>query len=239
MKSPKFAFLAILLTISLLMNNDILGQPADREVQKFNFDWKFYKGDIVNGQDTGLNDAGWRTLDLPHDWSIEGTFSKDFASSTAYLPAGIGWYRKSFIIPATEKNRKLFISFDGIYNNSEVWINGTYLGKRPSGYISFQYDLTPYIKPGNTNIIAVKVDHSKYADSRWYTGSGIYRDVKLIFTSPLHIKQWGVSTVTKDLSVEKPILDIEVSVINESEKVSDVTLTSYLLSAADTVKKIT
>ena len=239
MKSPKFAFLAILLTISLLMNNDILGQPADREVQKFNFDWKFYKGDIVNGQDTGLNDAGWRTLDLPHDWSIEGTFSKNFASSTAYLPAGIGWYRKSFIIPATEKNRKLFISFDGIYNNSEVWINGTYLGKRPSGYISFQYDLTTYIKPGKENLIAVKVDHTKYGDSRWYTGSGIYRDVKLIFTSPLHIKQWGVFAAVKDVSVEKATLDIEISIINESGQVSDVAVSNYLLYKADTVKKTT
>ncbi len=239
MKSPKFAFLAILLTISLLMNNDILGQPAYREVQKFNFDWKFYKGDIVNGQDTGLNDAGWRTLDLPHDWSIEGTFSKNFASSTAYLPAGIGWYRKSFIIPATEKNRKLFISFDGIYNNSEVWINGTYLGNRPSGYISFQYDLTPYIKTGKENLIAVKVDHTKYGDSRWYTGSGIYRDVKLIFTSPLHIKQWGVFAAVKDVSVEKATINIEISIINESGQASDVAVSNYLLYKADTVKKTT
>jgi len=165
MKPGKFAFLTLLITIVLSINNRVDGQSAGREVLNFNFGWKFYKGDISNGQDPNLDDRNWRALNLPHDWSIEGTFSKDYASSTAYLPAGIGWYRKSFKLPATEKNRKVFINFDGIYNNSEVWINGTWLGKRP----------------GKGNLIAVKVDHTKYGDSRWYTGSGIYRDVKLIF----------------------------------------------------------
>jgi len=238
MKPGKFAFLTLLITIVLSINNRVDGQSAGREVLNFNFGWKFYKGDISNGQDPNLDDRNWRALDLPHDWSIEGTFSKDYASSTAYLPAGIGWYRKSFKLPATEKNRKVFINFDGIYNNSEVWINGTWLGKRPNGYISFQYDLTPYLNPGKENLIAVKVDHTKYGDSRWYTGSGIYRDVKLIFESPLHIAQWGVFASAKDVSVNKATLDIEVSIINESGKVSDVTISNYLLFKTDTVKKI-
>jgi beta-galactosidase len=227
------------LIMALSINYNINGQPSGRKVQNFNFDWKFYKGDIPNGQNPGLNDAGWRSLDLPHDWSIEGPFSKDFASATGFLPGGIGWYRKSFMIPSNEKNKKVFISFDGIYNNSEVWINGTYLGKRPNGYISFQYDLTPFIKFGKENLIAVKVDHTRFGDSRWYTGSGIYRDVKLIFTSPLHIKQWGVFASAKEVSIEKATLDIEVSILNESGKTSDVTLSNYLLSGSDTVKKIT
>jgi len=238
MKPGKFAFLTLLITIVLSINNRVDGQSAGREVLNFNFGWKFYKGDISNGQDPNLDDRNWRALDLPHDWSIEGTFSKDYASSTAYLPAGIGWYRKSFKLPATEKNRKVFINFDGIYNNSEVWINGTWLGKRPNGYISFQYDLTPYLNPGKENLIAVKVDHTKYGDSRWYTGSGIYRDVKLFFESPLHIAQWGVFASAKDVSVNKATLDIEVSIINESGKVSDVTISNYLLFKTDTVKKI-
>ena len=238
MKPGKFAFLTLLITIVLSINNRVDGQSAGREVLNFNFGWKFYKGDISNGQDPNLDDRNWRALDLPHDWSIEGTFSKDYASSTAYLPAGIGWYRKSFKLPATEKNRKVFINFDGIYNNSEVWINGTWLGKRPNGYISFQYDLTPYLNPGKENLIAVKVDHTKYGDSRWYTGSGIYRNVKLIFESPLHIAQWGVFASAKDVSVNKATLDIEVSIINESGKVSDVTISNYLLFKTDTVKKI-
>ena len=239
MKPGKFALRMFLFTIAFSLINDVFGQPSGREVQNFNFDWKFYKGDIANGQAPDLNDSGWRTLDLPHDWSIEGIFNKAFASSTGFLPAGTGWYRKSFQIPADEKNRKVFISFDGIYNNSEVWINGTFLGKRPNGYISFQYDLTPYIRYGKENLIAVKVDHSKYGDSRWYTGSGIYRDVKLIFTSPLHIKQWGVLAGAKDVSAEKATLNIEVSLINESGKISNVTVSNYLLCAGDTLKKAT
>ena len=239
MKSGRIAYMAALLIMALSINYNIDGQSSGRKVQNFNFGWKFYKGDIPNGQNPDLNDAGWRTLDLPHDWSIEGPFSKDYASGTGFLPGGIGWYRKSFLIPANEKNRKVFISFDGIYNNSEVWINGAFLGKRPNGYISFQYDLTPYIKFGKENLIAVKVDHTKFGDSRWYTGSGICRDVKLIFTSPIHIKNWGVFAAAKEVSVDKATLDIEVSILNEAGKTSDVTLSNYLLSGTDTVKKTT
>jgi beta-galactosidase len=237
MKTQKFTFILLLVTLILLNVNCVSGQPADREVQNFNFDWKFYKGEVSNGQDPGVNDSEWRKLDLPHDWSIEANFNKSYASSTGYLPGGIGWYRKSFLIPANEKNRKVFINFDGIYNNSEVWINGTLLGKRPNGYISFQYDMTPFIKPGEENLIAVRVDHSKYADSRWYTGSGIYRNVKLVFTSPVHIKQWGVSAVAKNVTVDKATLDIEVNISNESEKTAEVTVTNFLITSGDTIKK--
>jgi hypothetical protein len=237
MKPRKFTFILSLVTIMLLKVNCVSGQPADREVQNFNFDWKFYKGDVSNGQDPGLNDSEWRKLDLPHDWSIEANFNKSYASSTGYLPGGIGWYRKSFFIPANEINRKVFISFDGIYNNSEVWINGTLLGKRPNGYISFQYDMTHFIRPGKENLIAVRVDHSKFADSRWYTGSGIYRDVKLVFTSPVHIKQWGVSAVAKNVTVDKATLDVEINISNESEKTSEVTVTNFLITSGDTIKK--
>ena len=237
MKPRKFTFILSLVTIMLIKVNCVSGQPTDREVQNFNFDWKFYKGDVSNGQDPGLNDSEWRKLDLPHDWSIEANFNKSYASSTGYLPGGIGWYRKSFFIPANEINRKVFISFDGIYNNSEVWINGTLLGKRPNGYISFQYDMTPFIRPGKENLIAVRVDHSKFADSRWYTGSGIYRDVKLVFTSPVHIKQWGVSAVAKNVTVDKATLDIEINISNESEKTSEVTVTNFLITSGDTIKK--
>ena len=227
-----------LFPLIFLIDDHVNGQLSSREVQDFNYDWKFYKGDIVNGQDPELADSTWRSLDLPHDWSIEGQFNKSLASSTGYLPGGTGWYRKTFFIPSAEKTRKVFVSFDGIYNNSEVWLNGNYLGKRPNGYISFQYDLTPFIKPGKENLIAVRVDHSKYGDSRWYTGSGIYRDVKLIFTPLLHLEQWGVVIKTKDITVEKALLDVEISVINESGKESDATVSCYLMAGADTVKEV-
>jgi hypothetical protein len=237
MKLSKFVFLALFLIIALLTNNYSYGQLSDREELNFNFNWKFYKGDIANGQEPLLDDSGWRILDLPHDWSIEGDFNKNYASSTGYLPAGVGWYRKAFSIPSDGKNRKVFICFNGIYNNSEVWINGSYLGKRPYGYISFQYDLTPYLNRGKENVIAVRVDHSKYGDSRWYTGSGIYRNVKLIYTSPLHVKQWGISTITKDVTAAKASLDIEINILNEAGKITEVTVSNYLLFKKDTVKK--
>lgn len=231
----------ICLLIFLIFGSSISinSQSSDREVVNFNFDWKFNKGDVPDGQNPMLNDSGWRVLDLPHDWSIEGPFSKDYASGTGFLPGGIGWYRKSFIIPSSEKNRKVFINFDGIYNNSEVWINGTRLGKRPNGYISFQYDMTPYIKFGKSNQIAVKVDHTKFGDSRWYTGSGIYRNVSLVYTAPVHIKQWGVYASSTEVSAKAATLDIQVTIQIELGKSSEVTISNYLMSGTDTVNKTT
>ncbi len=237
MKPIRTTFFLSLLLISLSINNTVIGQSSGRNVQNFNFDWEFFKGDIPDGQNPSLKDDNWRKLDLPHDWSIEGPFSKDFASGTGFLPAGIGWYRKSFLIPKDENGRKIFIYFDGVYNNSEVWINGNYLGKRPNGYISFQYDLTPYLKFGKENLIAVKVDHSKFGDSRWYTGSGIYRNVKLITVPRVHIKQWGVFASSVDISEQKASLAIKISVINESVNENEVLVTNYLISGADTVMK--
>ncbi len=170
------------------------------ETCNFNLDWYFYRGDVPGGQNIGFDMSEWRLLDLPHDWSIEGPFSKEYASCTGYFPGGIGWYRKIFTVPENQKGKKVFIYFNGVYNNSEVWINCNYLGKRPNGYISFQYDLTPWIRFGSENLIAVKVDHTLFGDSRWYTGSGIYRDVSLLMTDPGHIKQWGVYYTTPEIS---------------------------------------
>jgi len=213
------------------------GQPVGREIQNFNFNWKFIKGDQPGAEKTSFNDSGWRTLDLPQDWSIEGPFSREWASGTGYLPGGIGWYRKTFNISSDMVGRKIFIYFEGVYENSEVWINGTYLGKRPNGYISFQYDLSPWLKYGKENIIAVKVDHSKYGDSRWYTGSGIYRNVKLVITSPVHIKNWGVRYTTPEISPEKAKLNIEVTVLNELKTASTFNISNYLIAGKDTIGK--
>jgi len=216
MKSTGILLRLILSILPVLFHQAISGQPEGRAVQNFNNSWKFYKGDVTDGQKADLDDSKWRVIDLPHDWSIEGPFSKDNFSCTGYLPGGIGWYRKSFTIPENEAGRKVFIYFDGIYNNSEVWINGSLLGKRPNGYISFRYDLTPFIKYGETNLIAVKVDHSLYGDSRWYTGSGIYRDVKLITTEKVFIKQWGVNCLTSEVTSEKATLKADIALTNET-----------------------
>lgn len=213
-------------------------QSTGRVEANFNFDWKFMKGDTAGAQDPSFDDSGWRTLDLPHDWSIEGPFSKEFASGTGYLPGGTGWYRKVFSVPSSEKNRKVFISFGAIYNNSEVWINGKSVGKRPNGYISFQYDLTPYINYGGKNTIAVRVDHSKFGDSRWYTGSGIYRNVRLVYTPVIHLKNWGVFAYATDIKSESANLDISASILNESGEASEITISHYLVSGEDTINSV-
>ncbi|MCX6333078.1 MAG: DUF4982 domain-containing protein [Bacteroidia bacterium] len=239
MKRDSFYKFIIVICISILSGLSSAAQVSGREIQNFNFDWKFYKGDVVNGQSVTLDDSGWRNLDLPHDWSIEGSFSKDNSSCTAYLPGGIGWYRKSFTIPGKTKNRKYFISFDGIYNNSEVWINGTFLGKRPNGYISFQYDLTPYLNYNSVNLIAVRVDHTKDGDSRWYTGSGIYRNVKLISTDQAHVKQWGINYTTLEVSAGKAIISVNTKIINEAKKKTRLIVTNTLWHGSTVAGKAT
>src|SRR5215218_2371930 len=167
----------------LLITGTAMAQPA-RQTTLFTEGWKFYKGDVENGEKEALDDASWRAVDLPHDWSIEGPFSQEWASGTGFLPGGIGWYRKTFNVDNAASGKKVFIYFDGVYKNSEVWLNGHSLGKRPNGFIPFQYELTPFLKKGR-NTIAVRVDHTRFADSRFYTGSGIYRNVYLITKSPV------------------------------------------------------
>ncbi|MBN1465054.1 DUF4982 domain-containing protein [candidate division KSB1 bacterium] len=201
--------------------------PA-RQCENLNSEWRFHRGDLPDAFQSDFDDSNWRELDLPHDWSIEGPFSPEWASGTGYLPGGIGWYRKQFTIPLEKGDRKIYIYFHGIYNNSQVWINGHHLGERPNGYISFQYDLTPHLQVGDTNTLAVRVDHSQYADSRWYTGSGIYRTVELISTAKLHIKQWGVYAATPRVSAEEAQLDIQTSLINEGEGTREISLQQVL-----------
>jgi beta-galactosidase len=180
----------------------------------FNSDWKFHKGDLDTGKG-GLDTASWRSVELPHDWSSEGPFSQDWASGTGFAPAGIGWYRKVFRMPA-KGDQQTFIYFDGVYNNSEVWINGHRLGKRPSGFVSFQYELTKFLRPNAENELLVRVDHSEFADSRWYTGSGIYRNVYLITTNRVHISLWGVAFTTPVANTDKADARVNVSIVNNA-----------------------
>ena len=189
-----------LLSILIIINLSALGQTSFGDATLFNEGWKFKLGNHPEAVDLEFNDSGWRNLNLPHDWSVEGTYSPDLASCTGYLPGGIGWYRKKLFIPAEKKDQKVYIYFEGIYRNGEIFINGKSLGMRPNGYISYMHELTPYINFGETNLIAVKVDHSDSADSRWYTGSGIYRDVYLVYANAIHINQWGVYYTTPKIS---------------------------------------
>jgi beta-galactosidase len=182
----------------------------------FNDRWSFHLGDIQFGGIEQLDHSAWRVLDLPHDWSVEGIASTKNASCTGFLPGGIAWYRKSFDMPIERKGQQVYIYFGGVYNNSEVFINGINVGKRPNGYISFMYDLTPYLKFGSNNTIAVRVNHSEDADSRWYTGSGIYRDVYLVYAQPVHIDLWGVYYTTQQTGVNVSI-QTATNVINTKE----------------------
>ncbi|MGE9270970.1 MAG: glycoside hydrolase family 2 TIM barrel-domain containing protein [Verrucomicrobiales bacterium] len=165
----------------------------------FDHDWTFIQEDIEDGQNPKIDASSWRKLDLPHDWSIEGEYDKSHPSgaSGGYLPTGIGWYRKSFELPTDAQSKRVFIEFDGIYMNSDVWINGQHLGKRAYGYLGFQYDLTPHLNFDGENVIAVRVDNSLQPSSRWYSGSGIYRHVWLTVTDPIHVDHWGTKVWTK------------------------------------------
>ena len=185
---------------------------AQRSEIDFNKDWKFFLGNDSLAIDPSYNDAGWRKLSLPHDWGIESNFIKDAPATNqgGSLPGGIGWYRKTFTIPSSATDKKISIEFDGVYKNSEVWINGHYLGKRPNGYVGFSYDLTPYILSSTQkNVIAVKVDNSQQPDSRWYTGSGIYRTVKLVVKNKIAIDEHGIFITTHEIM--KGAVNIEIT----------------------------
>lgn len=187
-------------------------QVQVREVKRFTTQWAFHLGDISNGQAPGLDDSGWRQLNLPHDWSIEGAFSKEHPAGTGggALPGGIGWYRKSFTMHTADSTKLHFIDFDGIYRNSEVWINGHFLGKRPNGYASFRYELTPFLHYGDqSNVIAVRVDNSQQPNSRWYSGSGIYRNVWLVTTNQLFVKHWGTYVTTLQINKTSATIQVE------------------------------
>jgi beta-galactosidase len=224
-----FKFLCLL--IFWLSSLTILSAQQTRQTILFNDNWKFFKADVSNADQPSFDDANWKTLDLPHDWSIGGPFNEQWASATAYLPAGIGWYRKTFELSKQLQSKNIFLYFDGVYKNSEVWINGHYLGKRPNGFIPFQYEITSFLNKTGKNIVAVKVDHSQFADSRWYTGSGIYRNVYLIATEAVHIDLWGVYFTTPQVSSQKATASIEVTIANQISKNTPVSVEVQLIDA--------
>ena len=204
-----------------------------RTVEDFDFDWRFSLGDFPTAVMPAFNDSAWHRVNVPHDWSIAGPFGPEYASGNGYAPGGIGWYRKHFHLDPAQKGRRVTIEFDGVYDYSEVWINGVFVGARPSGYSSFAHDLTPYLKFGSDeNVIAVRVDHSRYADSRWYTGSGIYRHVRLVVTSPLHLGRWGTYVTTPTVKANEAVVRVETIVENNSDRASSFSLQSDILGPA-------
>lgn len=207
----------LLVTLLLLVVSYLNAQS--RIVEDFNKDWKFSLENKPNANEPSFNDKDWRVLNVPHDWSIEFGYQKEgeTASSTGFVPGGIGWYRKTFTLNSSDKEKQISVFFNGVYNNSDVWINGHFLGNRPNGYSSFSYNLTNYLKSdGSENVIAVKVNRTAYVDSRWYTGSGIYRKVELIKKSKFHIEQWGAQITTPIITKEKASVHIKVKLNNVS-----------------------
>lgn len=197
-------------SLSALLAMPALAQVSFGSAQLFNDAWLFTLSDDSLAVQSDYDDAKWRQLELPHDWSVEGRLSPTLASCTGYYPGGIGWYRKHFTID-TKPSQKEYIYFEGVYNRSQVYLNGHLLGERPSGFASFLYDMTPYLKEGD-NVLSVRVDHSRYADSRWYTGSGIYRDVYLVTAPQNHLAQWGTGYVCTRLTDKQATIDVEVAV---------------------------
>lgn len=219
----------IVLPVLLFSCLSAFSQISFGDSKKINDNWKFNLQDTPEAQKTTYDDSKWQSVNVPHDWSVKGQLSPTLASCTGFLPGGIGWYRKSVTIPQNKTGEKVYLYFEGVYNRSEVFINGHSLGKRPNGYISFAYDATPYVKYGGENTISVRVDHSQSADSRWYTGSGIYRDVWLVYANPVHIAQWGVYAYP-EVKKGTGTLNVEVEVENGSSVKSNLTVVNELIS---------
>jgi hypothetical protein len=219
----KKKFIACVFFISVV--TPTFAQVSFGKPEKINKHWQFYLGDNPDEK------TEWRTLDLPHDWSIEGVLSPSLAACTGYLPGGIAWYAKNIFIPVGKKDEKTYIYFEGISNRSEVYLNGHLLGKRPNGYVSFLYDMTPFVEYGKENRLTVRVDHSQYADSRWYSGSGIYRNVWLVYANPVHLVQWGVFCYPKTVTDKRAELNIEYEVENNIERTLVLSVKNQLIDA--------
>lgn len=222
-----------LLIASIIMASSYNVNAQERIIEDFNFDWSFKLGDDQQFATKDFDDSSWRELHLPHDWSIEGEFSKDNPSTPGggALPGGIGWYRKHFRSPKLD-GRHIAIEFDGIFMNSTVFVNGHKVGFRPYGYSSMSYDITPYLNPqGEENIIAVRCDNSEQPNSRWYAGCGIYRNVRLVNTANVFVDYIGTYITTPEISKERGTIKAQVSISNLRNEASKVTLENKILDA--------
>ena len=234
----------ILFSIILLIGSacdDLEKQETNvREKIKIDQDWKFHHGQIENAFQPEFDDEGWRKLDLPHDWTVEMPLDSTHPSGTAggFVKGGIGWYRKLLPIPESYSNKKLYLQFDGIYENSTVWINGEKIGNRNYGYATHFYDVTNNLNAGENNLLAIQVDASRQPADRWFSGAGIYRHVWLHVTDPLHVPIWGTYVTTPFVSEEKAVVDFETEVQNDfSEEKSFEVLTEIFAPQGDLVIK--
>lgn len=207
----------LLLSLAALLSGRPDSSRHPRVTRLFDAGWLFFRGEDSSAWAPSCHDRGWQSVTLPHDWSIAGPFSRDNATTAqeGALPAGVGWYRKHFRLPASWQGKNVYIDFGGIYRDSKVWINGHLLGERPDGHISFRYRLNPWVHFGNQeNVIAVRVDNSLQPDSRWYTGSGIYRDVWLTATGPVAVAQWGTFVTTPEVNGSRAVVRVQTILLH-------------------------
>ena len=228
-------FLIPLLFIQLSCTVEEEIELGEREI-RFNSDWKFSRSDLQGAESYDFDDTQWRILDLPHDWSIEdlppkegvkqiGPFSEESAGgiSTGHVVGGTAWYRKHFTLDEADEDKIIKILFDGVYMDTDVWINGVHLGRHPYGYTAFAWDLTDNLNPsGENNVLAVRV-RNEGSNSRWYSGSGIYRNVTLIKTGPVYIDLWGNFITTPRVACDKSTVNVETKVINSTLQDEDIT----------------
>src|SRR5215203_2009179 len=226
---------ALVLLLTALASAPLQSQTrgTTRVTTSFDSDWRFFKGDAQGAERPEFDDTSWRRLDVPHDWSIEGPFDEKNPTGKdgGYLPAGVGWYRKRFDVPAAHSGRRVFVEFDGVMANSDVWVNGRHLGRRPYGYIGFRYELTDHLKFGGSNVIAVRADNTGQPASRWYTGAGIYRHVRLTASDPIHIEHWGTFVTTPRVSNTSATVNVRSTVVNQSDAARAVSLQVHLLNS--------
>ncbi len=217
--------------------NELIVNDQPRSQLLFDFDWRFHKGDVAGGEEVNFDDSQWRLLNLPHDWSIEdlpGTDSPIDSNAVGgidigYFVGGTGWYRKKFTIPSELNGKRFNINFEGVYMNADIWLNGEYLGNHPYGYTGFWYDISENLIFGEENIVAVKV-RNEGKNSRWYSGSGIYRHVWLSVTEPLYIAPWGIYITTPEVSNPLAQVDVKTKVVNDSDKSMEVTLVTIIIN---------
>ncbi|WP_143873639.1 glycoside hydrolase family 2 TIM barrel-domain containing protein [Catenovulum sediminis] len=238
MKFITFVSILLLASCAQLPQENRYAQQVQIEAKDGNFNqgWKFALSDSDELYKPSILTTTWEDVDLPHDWSIELPFDKALDGATAYLPGGIGWYRKNFKTPNSLNQFNYILNFDGIYNHSVIWVNGVQLHSEINGYKPFNIDLTPYLKPkGQNNNIAIKVDRSRYIDSRWYTGSGIYRDVTLHQVRKLHIPVWGTYITTPTVTDKNSTVSIQTTIKNTSNKKQNYQLIARLLDKDGTL----
>jgi beta-galactosidase len=214
---------------------------AQRTTSSFDRDWRFLKADPSGAEKPEFEDSGWRRLDVPHDWSIEGPVDEKNPTGAGggFMPSGVGWYRKHFTLTNNVQQQLVFIQFDGVMANSDVWINGFHLGHRPYGYVSFSYELTKHLELGKDNVIAVRTDTSQQPASRWYTGAGIYRHVRLVTTHPVHIPQWGTFVSTPEVSRTGAVVRVSGEITNQGKSQEECSLQTTLLDPRGKVLQTT